>query len=68
MRADKRAWDKSEPARSPEYRRLYHRYKHDVDRLDDMITLLLKRIVELEHRVNVLEIKDDDVRIRSNGG
>ena len=55
MRKDGRTYDKNEPARQLEYRKLYLRQKREFDALEDQILYLKKRIDELCERVRVLE-------------
>ena len=60
VRKDGRTWTKEEPARQSEYRRLYIRYKKDIERIDGSLDLILKRIDDLRKRVEKLEFSRHD--------
>jgi hypothetical protein len=58
MRRDGRAWSPDEPARQPEYRRLYlqtkarlEAFEDTIVRFNDIIDDLRKRVTELEKRL-----------------
>lgn len=55
-----RPFSPDEPARKPDYRKLYIRIKRWREEVDDTISHLYKMINELRDRVNFLEGKDKD--------
>ena len=58
MRKDGRTHSPDEPARQSGYRKLYLRYKHDMDRVEDEIDFLKRRLEALAERIEKLEFKD----------
>ena len=50
-----RPYSKDEPARQPPYRQLSWRLHHQVERIDDIIDFLKRRIEQLEKRLDKLE-------------
>ena len=59
-----RPYNKAQPARLLPYRRLYKRLKDDMDRLNDVMELVLKRVVEMHEEIQKLK---DEVERRCNG-
>jgi len=54
-----RPWSPDEPARQPEYRRLYLRTKMKLEAFEDVIVRMHDKVADLQRRVAQLEKRND---------